>query len=93
MKKSIARRIAAQQNGRKSGGPATAAGTTLLPGESAERFHALRDSFIDYFRPAHPAELFYADQVASNAWRLLRSQCLETSSIKLASQPTPGQSR
>jgi hypothetical protein len=50
----------------------------LMPGEDASAYEDLRQGLHESYRPAGEAELILVDQIAANAWRLLRAQRVET---------------
>ena len=84
---------ACQQNAQKSTGPRTETGKAktrlnavkhgltaklpVLPFESAEDFAALRDGFEADFAPQNTYQKFLTHQLATHAWRILRSQQVE----------------
>ena len=88
-----AQQAACQQNAQKSTGPRTDAGKSktrlnavkhgltaklpVLPFESAEDFQALSDGFIADFAPQNTYQRFLTTQLATHAWRILRSQQVE----------------
>ncbi len=90
---SEAQRAACQQNAQNSTGPRTATGKAktrlnaykhgltaklpLLPFESAEDFAALKDGFEADFAPQNTYQKFLTHQLATHAWRILRSQQVE----------------
>ena len=88
-----AQRAACQQNAQKSTGPRTETGKAktrlnavkhgltaklpVLPFESAEDFAALKDGFETDFAPQNTYQKFLTTQLATQAWRILRSQQVE----------------
>ena len=50
----------------------------VMPGEDASAYEDLRQGLHESYRPAGEAELILVDQIAANAWRLLRAQRVET---------------
>jgi len=90
---STAQKAASQQNAQKSTGPRTAAGKAkarwnavthgltaklpVLPFESAADFEALKDGFLHDFAPQNTYRKFLVTQLATHAWRILRSQQVE----------------
>ena len=90
---SEAQRTACQQNAQHSTGPRTDAGKAkarlnavkhgltaklpVLPFEKAEDFEALRDGFLNDFAPQSTYQKFLVTQLATHAWRILRSQQVE----------------
>ncbi len=90
---SEAQRAACQQNAAKSTGPRTAAGKAkarlnavkhgltaklpVLPFENAEDFEALKAGFEKDFAPQNTYQKFLVTQLATHAWRILRSQQVE----------------
>ena len=84
---------ACQQNAQKSTGPRTETGKAktrlnavkhgltaklpVLPFESAEDFAALNDGFEADFAPQNTYQKFLTNQLATHAWRILRSQQVE----------------
>jgi hypothetical protein len=50
----------------------------VMPGEDASAYEDLRRGLHESYRPAGEAELILVDQIAANAWRLLRAQRIET---------------
>src|SRR5205809_4279297 len=87
------KRRANRLNARRSTGPRTEAGkatssrnaTTygifcadlVLPGESHETFHALREAFILQQRPQNVIELLIVDRLVAATWKLRRLQAAE----------------
>src|SRR3954447_20217598 len=79
-----------RRNARKSTGPRTAEGKArsaqnatshglycaalVLPGESHELFHDLRQSYISTMKPQNLVELLVVDRLVAAAWKLRRSQ-------------------
>ena len=90
---SEAQRAACQQNAQKSTGPRTASGKAktrlnaykhgltaklpLLPFEDEADFQALQDGFEADFAPRNTYQKFLTRQLATHAWRILRSQQVE----------------
>ena len=90
---SEAQRAACQQNAQNSTGPRTETGKAktrlnaykhgltaklpLLPFESAEDFQALKQGFETDFAPQSTYQRFLTQQLATHAWRILRSQQVE----------------
>ena len=86
-------RLAYQRNAQHSTGPRTPAGKLnsrlnavkhgltaklpLLPFESETDFAQLRDGFLQDFAPRNTYQQFLATQLATQAWRILRSQQVE----------------
>lgn len=82
-----------RRNSRKSTGPKTVVGKAavglnhlqhgvfssrpLLPGEDSSEFAALRQSFLDLYKPANPTEHFLVDRIVLAAWRLNRLAVME----------------
>jgi hypothetical protein len=50
----------------------------VMPGEDASAYEELRQGLHQSYRPAGEAELILVDQIAANAWRLMRAQRVET---------------
>ena len=90
---SAAQRAACQQNAQKSTGPRTESGKAktklnalkhgltamlpVLPFESAADFQALKEGFAADFAPQNTYQTFLTNQLATHAWRILRSQQVE----------------
>ena len=86
-------RLAYQRNAQHSTGPRTPTGKLnsrlnavkhgltakhpLLPFESETDFAQLRDSFLQDFAPRNTYQQFLVTQLATQAWRILRSQQVE----------------
>ena len=86
-------RLAYQRNAQHSTGPRTPAGKLnsrlnaikhgltaklpLLPFESETDFAQLRDGFLQDFAPRNTYQQFLVTQLATQAWRILRSQQVE----------------
>ena len=86
-------RLAYQRNSQHSTGPRTPAGKlnsrlnavkhgltaklSLLPFESESDFAQLRDGFLQDFAPRNTYQQFLTTQLATQAWRILRSQQVE----------------
>jgi hypothetical protein len=91
---SPAQTLANRDNARHSTGPKTqegkqAAGRNairhgltgkqiVMPGEDASAYEELRQGLRQSYRPANEAENILVDQIAANAWRLMRAQRVET---------------
>jgi len=89
----------ARANGAQSHGPVTPQGratssrnslrhglssqTIVLPGESAEDFQSLIDSYIEQFQPAGAVEADLVQTLAAARWRLRRLQRMETEMFEL----------
>jgi hypothetical protein len=92
-KLSEAQKAACQQNAQKSTGPRTEAGKAkarlnavkhgltaklpVLPFEDEVEFQALKDGFEADFAPKNTYQRFLVHQLATHAWRILRSQQIE----------------
>ena len=50
----------------------------VIPGENPDHYEELRQGMHDSHRPANEPERVLVDQIAANAWRLLRAQRIET---------------
>jgi hypothetical protein len=50
----------------------------VMPGEDAAAYEELRRGLWQTYKPASDAERLLADQIAANAWRLMRAQRVET---------------
>jgi hypothetical protein len=50
----------------------------VMPGEDATAYEDLRQGLHESYRPKGEAELILVDQIAANAWRLMRAQRVET---------------
>jgi len=90
---SEAQRQACQQNAKHSTGPRTAAGKSqarlnavkhgltaklpVLPFEDPAEFQALKQGFLQDFAPQTTYQTFLVTQLATHAWRILRSQQVE----------------
>jgi hypothetical protein len=88
----------ARANGALSTGPVTPAGKArssqnalkhglhskqiLLPTESAEEFHTLRDSYFDQFQPATPVEAELVESLAATRWRIRRLATIEANMFR-----------
>ena len=86
--------VANRQNAALSSGPKTAEGKQsssrnatrhgltgseiVMPGEDAAAYEDLRRGLWQTFKPGTDAERLLADQIAANAWRLMRAQRVET---------------
>jgi hypothetical protein len=91
---SSAQILANRQNAELSSGPRTVEGKQassrnatrhgltgsqiVMPGEDAAAYEELRRGLWRTFKPANDAERLLADQIAANAWRLMRAQRVET---------------
>jgi hypothetical protein len=93
--------LANRENAQRSTGPKTqegkqAAGRNavrhgltgtqiVIPGEDASAYEDLRQGLHESHQPLNQAECILVDQIAANAWRLLRAQRVETAFLaKLA---------
>ena len=93
--------LANRENAKRSSGPKTQEGKQsasrnsvrhgltgtqiIMPGEAAAAYEQLRQGLHDAHQPADEAELILVDQIAANAWRLMRAQRVETAFLaKLA---------
>lgn len=57
----------------------------IMPGEDAAAYEELRHGLHEAHQPATEAELILVNQIAANAWRLMRAQRVETAFLaKLA---------
>ena len=90
---SPAQLIANRQNAALSTGPTTAEGKhascrnatrhgltgsqIVIPGEDASAYEELRQEFHETHNPMDDAERVLVDQIAANAWRLMRAQRVE----------------
>jgi hypothetical protein len=86
--------LASRENAQRSTGPKTQEGKQtasrnairhgltgtqiVMPGEDASAYEELRQGLHESYRPAGEAELILVDQIAANAWRLMRAQRVET---------------
>ena len=86
--------LANRTNAQLSSGPKTAAGKQassrnatrhgltgtqiVMPGEDPAAFEELQRGLHQSHRPANDAERLLVDQIAANAWRLMRAQRVET---------------
>ena len=86
--------LANRENAQLSSGPKTQPGKTassrnatrhgltstqiVMPGEDAAAFEDLRKGLHQTHRPANEGERILVDQIAANAWRLMRAQRIET---------------
>ena len=59
----------------------------VMPGEDASAYEELRKGLHQSHKPGSEAERLLVDQIAANAWRLLRAQRIEAAA-KLAWQRT-----
>jgi hypothetical protein len=89
-----ARAEAARRNGAKSQGPKTDAGKQrssqnaikhgmycrdiVVPGESLDEYHDLRDSYLQEFHPSGPAEAHQVQTMIDAEWRINRFRQSET---------------
>ena len=104
--------LANRENAQRSSGPKTHEGKQtasrnairhgltgtqiVIPGEDASAYERLRQGLHESYRPADEAELILVDQIAANAWRLMRAQRVETAFLaklpkapKTPTQPSP----
>ena len=98
---STAQILANRDNAQLSSGPKTEAGKQasslnatrhgltgaqiVMPGEDAIEYEQLRRGLRETHNPANDAERLLVDQIAANAWRLMRAQRVETAFLaKLA---------
>ena len=86
--------LANRNNAQRSSGPKTAEGKQassrnairhgltgaqiVIPGEDASAYEDLRKGVCASYNPANDAERLLVDQIAANAWRLMRAQRIET---------------
>ena len=86
--------IANRQNADLSSGPKTPEGKSassrnavrhgltgsqiVMPGEDSAAYEELRQGLSQSHKPANDAERVLVDQIAANAWRLMRAQRVET---------------
>jgi hypothetical protein len=86
--------LANRENAQRSTGPKTGDGKQtasrnalrhgltgtqiVIPGEDPTAYEDLRQGLLESHRPANEAERILVDQIAANAWRLLRAQRVET---------------
>jgi hypothetical protein len=86
--------LANRENAQRSTGPQTQEGKQaasrnavrhgltgtqiVMPGEDAAAYEELRQGLHESYRPAGEAELILVNQIAANAWRLMRAQRVET---------------
>ena len=86
--------LANRQNAQRSSGPKTPEGKKVvgrnatrhgltskqivIPGEDAAAYEQLRHGLHDTHQPVGEAEQILVDQIAANAWRLMRAQRVET---------------
>jgi hypothetical protein len=86
--------LANRQNAQSSSGPKTPEGKTtasrnatrhgltskqiVIPGEDAAAYEQLRQGLHETHQPVGEAERILVDQIAANAWRLMRAQRVET---------------
>jgi hypothetical protein len=91
---SAAQILANRDNAQRSTGPKTLEGKQaasrnatrhgltgtqiVMPGEDATAYEDLRQGLHQSHRPANEAERILVDQIAANAWRLMRAQRVET---------------
>jgi hypothetical protein len=89
---------AARRNGAQSRGPKTGerklrssqnslkygmhARTLVLPGESEEDYHQLRDEYLDHFAPSGPAEKHEVETLYNSEWRIRRMRRIEVAEVK-----------
>ena len=95
---------AARRNGAKSRGPVTPMGKAisarngithgltaaqlLLPDESADELDLLRDSLLDQFQPANPAEEIIVQQMVTAQWLWRRATAQSTDLVVLERERT-----
>jgi hypothetical protein len=53
----------------------------VVPGEDPEAYDQLQAELIESWHPANPQEYLLVDQIAQNAWRLLRVRRLEAATF------------
>ena len=86
--------LANRENAKRSSGPKTSEGKEassrnsmrhgltgtqiVIPGEDAAAYEELREGMHSSYSPESEAERVLTDQIAANAWRLLRAQRVET---------------
>jgi hypothetical protein len=86
--------LANRENAQRSTGPKTTEGKQtasrnalrhgltgtqiVIPGEDPAAYEDLRQGLYESHQPANEAERILVDQIAANAWRLLRAQRVET---------------
>ena len=86
--------LANRENAQRSSGPKTVMGKEtssrnatrhgltgtqiVMPGENAAAYEELRQGLHHSHNPANEAEHILVDQIAANAWRLMRAQRVET---------------
>ena len=86
--------LANRENAKRSSGPRTQEGKLaasrnslrhgltgaqiVIPGEDASAYEELRQGLHHSHKPATEAERILVDQIAANAWRLMRAQRVET---------------
>jgi hypothetical protein len=89
--------LANRDNAQLSSGPKTPAGKQtsgrnatrhgltgtqiVMPGEDPAAFEELQRGLHQAHRPANDAERLLVDQIAANAWRLMRAQRIETACL------------
>jgi hypothetical protein len=94
--------LANRENAQLSSGPTTQNGKTassrnatrhgltstqiVMPGEDAAAYEDLRRGFHETYRPANEGERILVDQIAANAWRLMRAQRVETAFFGLVAE-------
>jgi hypothetical protein len=93
--------LANRENAQRSSGPKTQEGKQtssrnairhgltgaqiVMPGEDPSAYEQLRQGLHESYHPANQAEHILVDQIAANAWRLMRAQRVETAFLaKLA---------
>ena len=54
----------------------------VIPGEDAAAYEELREGMRQSHKPANEAERILAEQIAANAWRLMRAQRVETAFLR-----------
>jgi hypothetical protein len=86
--------LANRENAQRSSGPKTVEGKQaasrnslrhgltgtqiVIPGEDASAYEDLREGMLRSYNPVTEAERVLTEQIAANAWRLLRAQRVET---------------
>jgi hypothetical protein len=81
--------VADPNSGRNADRRRLLAGTLLVEGESADRFHEMLTGMIEEFRPVTDSELCLVESMAAARWRQLRFLALDnvTLSGEILSQP------
>src|SRR5882724_1419395 len=54
----------------------------IVPGENAEDFNELHQGLEQSWNPANPQESLLVEQIAQNAWRLMRARRLEAATFE-----------